>query len=226
MPDSLFLSRLALDLRSSGVRRDLADLQGFHRTVMSGFPQSDGREARHGHGVLYRLEDDTPAAPILLVQATMRPDWGSLPPGYLARRADNPAVKQIALRDLLNAGDVFRFRLAANPSRKIDTKTLEDGVRRHGRRVELRGEVEQVAWLERRGELGGFGLVEPARTLIVRQRGRLTGRKSSGRITAVAVQFDGLLEVTDPEIFHETILTGIGPGKAYGMGLLSLGPRA
>jgi CRISPR-associated protein Cas6/Cse3/CasE subtype I-E len=38
----------------------------------------------------------------------------------------------------------------------------------------------------------------------------------------IAVQFDGLLEVEDPERFMAAIHQGIGPGKGFGFGLLSL----
>ncbi len=36
------------------------------------------------------------------------------------------------------------------------------------------------------------------------------------------VQFDGLLEVTDPARFGESLLGGIGSGKGFGCGMLSL----
>jgi len=38
------------------------------------------------------------------------------------------------------------------------------------------------------------------------------------------VRFDGTLEVTEPEIFLETVRQGIGSGKGLGFGLLSLAP--
>ena len=43
-------------------------------------------------------------------------------------------------------------------------------------------------------------------------------------MTHLAVRFDGLLRVTDAGDFRETLICGIGPGKAYGFGLLSIAP--
>ena len=40
----------------------------------------------------------------------------------------------------------------------------------------------------------------------------------------LAVRFDGLLAVTDPALFRNTLQTGIGSAKAFGFGLLSLAP--
>lgn len=39
-----------------------------------------------------------------------------------------------------------------------------------------------------------------------------------------AVQFDGVLVVTDPDKLREAVRNGIGPQKAFGFGLLSLAP--
>jgi len=39
-----------------------------------------------------------------------------------------------------------------------------------------------------------------------------------------SVRYDGLLEVLDEERFRESLLSGIGPAKAFGFGLLSIAP--
>jgi len=39
------------------------------------------------------------------------------------------------------------------------------------------------------------------------------------------VQYDGLLEVLDPARLNEAVANGIGSGKGFGFGLLSLGAR-
>jgi CRISPR system Cascade subunit CasE len=36
------------------------------------------------------------------------------------------------------------------------------------------------------------------------------------------VDFEGILEVTDPEEFAAAVTAGIGPAKAFGFGLLSV----
>jgi CRISPR system Cascade subunit CasE len=46
----------------------------------------------------------------------------------------------------------------------------------------------------------------------------------SARIQVQAVLFEGRLEVVDPEKARATLERGIGPGKALGLGLLSLAP--
>jgi len=40
----------------------------------------------------------------------------------------------------------------------------------------------------------------------------------------LAVTFDGILRVTDPELFTQTLAQGVGTAKGLGFGLLSLAP--
>ena len=46
--------------------------------------------------------------------------------------------------------------------------------------------------------------------------------KSPHRVTLDGVTFEGVLEVTDAEKFREALAKGVGSGKAYGFGLLSV----
>jgi CRISPR system Cascade subunit CasE len=44
------------------------------------------------------------------------------------------------------------------------------------------------------------------------------------RLSFGSVLFEGVLEITDAERFQKTLEAGIGSGKAYGFGLLSIAP--
>lgn len=39
-----------------------------------------------------------------------------------------------------------------------------------------------------------------------------------------SVLYEGVLKVTGPDLFRQTLIHGIGSGKAYGFGLLSVAP--
>ena len=103
----MYLSRLVLNPRSRVVRRDLADCQSLHRTVLSAFPVTgDGVGARAEFGVLHRLEPSRfGTAPALLVQSAEAPDWSRLPPEYLA-----PAVSD-TVAAVVSAGGFGRHKL-------------------------------------------------------------------------------------------------------------------
>jgi CRISPR system Cascade subunit CasE len=224
----IWLSQLPLNPRSRAVRQDLRDCNGLHRTLMRLFPAVEQSAARQALGVLYRLEQLRSGALRLLVQSALPPQFDKLPEGYLETL---PGLKPLEhLDQLIQPGRLLRFRLRANPTRAIDTKTRPDGTKSNGRRVELRGEQDCLAWLHRKGEQHGFrvlacrvdaGAADPRRV-----NGKVEGHKAGTSITVASVQFDGILKVTDPALCVAAIQFGIGRAKSYGQGLLSLAPAS
>jgi CRISPR system Cascade subunit CasE len=236
MSDRVYLSRLLTNLRSREVRRDLSDCMAMHRTLMRAFPDglSTDHSARAEAGVLYRVEATSDGTIALLVQSALPPEWSNLPSSWIHPSAV-PQVKEIT--DALGrvvVGSLLRFKLVANPTRKICTKTCEDGRRNNGKRVELRGEQEWVGWLGRKAEQSGFRLRAVSATAHVpdlRTAGetKVTGQKTLpdgcvSRLTFRGVAFEGRMEVVDCGLFQASLRAGIGPGKAYGYGLLSIAP--
>lgn len=246
---SLYLSRLVLDPGSRQVISELVHPHEMHRTLMRGFPDSAGTasSARADFGVLFRPEvDDRLRRVAVLVQSYTEPDWSSLERlgGYLLGDLSSPGWECKDLTRSLQtiaAGQVLAFRLRANPTKRVGRD--EDPLK--GKRVELQREQEQLDWLAakghggREGVPGGFELLMTSaeeqngdEVLVprvqVRREGKLTGRKkesSGGHIlTHSAVVFDGVLRVTDAQALISTVRLGVGAGKAYGFGLLSLAP--
>lgn len=230
-----FLSRLILNPRSKDVLRDLNDSHGLHRRIMKAFPKLDeSNDARQKLGVLHRLDLMNYDCLNLLVQSNEEPDWSELPTSYLLK--DEGGVEPHAVLDLndflsrLSNGDVLRFRLRANPTRKINTKTGADGKKRNGNRIPLRSEKERLDWICRKGEAHGFtidGDDLPSHLLIRTDsvsptKGKQIHSGGTRRITHEGVIYEGILRVTDIDRFTDAILTGIGTGKAFGNGLLSV----
>ena len=226
----MYLSRLILNPRSRAVRRDLADCHSMHQTILAVFPRaSDDAEqgARSQFGILYRLDIEPRTGRfVLYVQSRTEPDWNHLTPDYLLRTTglENPACKSVRQQyGSIREGVVFRFRLRANPTRKVDTKSGPGGEKRNGRRVGLVREEDLVEWLRRKAEAGGFTLLD----LVVHGSGseaKVSGAHPEGTLAFRAVVFEGRLLVTDGERFRTTLSSGLGSGKAYGFGLLSVAP--
>lgn len=222
----IWLSLLELNPRSRAVRNDLSDCNGLHRTMMKLFPEVDQLPARSALGVLHRLEQDKGGKLRVLLQSLGRPDFARLPEGYLETPPQSKTLDSIDV--LLQPGGKLRFRLRANPTRAIDTKSRPDGTKSNGKRVELRGEEAFMGWLHRKAGQHGFrilacridaGAPDPRRV-----NGKVEGRKGGSPITVASVLFDGILEVVDAPLLREALQTGIGRAKSYGQGLLSLAP--
>lgn len=233
----LYLSQLILNPRSPQARGDLSDCRAMHQRILSAFPDApDVSAARERYGALFRVEALEGGARIL-AQSRERPDWSRLPQSYLRRPA---ALKRIDDRyDALVVGQELVFRLRANPTKRISQNDTAQEVRWRGKRVELRTEEEQLGWLRRKGEQAGFTLVVARawpdgpngvpmggmETPDVRTQGgarKVTGRHAGRWLSFGAVIFEGRLQVIDPARLRVALEMGIGSGKAFGFGLLSL----
>ncbi len=213
----MYLSRLILNPRNRRVQREIAGPYQMHRSIMRAFPDNLQPEAER---VLFRLEAHPRIGALtLLVQSLALPDWSWLAEpgarGYLLPVDEpNPAAKSFDLN--LTPGQVLAFRLRANPTVK---RKLDDGTRK---RAGLYREEEQKKWLERKAEQGGFRVLSARTGNQDTINGYIRRGEERHKLHLLAVQFDGLLQVADPDRLRETVRRGIGSGKGLGFGLLSL----
>jgi CRISPR system Cascade subunit CasE len=231
----LHLSRLTLDPRHPEAQRCVADCARLHRVIMAAFPDMGDAQARAVMGVLYRPELHAATGVVtVLVQSEMRPDWRLMSDRVHAGRsflaADRPPVMK-SIGEALDAiadGDHLRFRLRANPTKRLPA--LREGDPPNalaGKRVALLREPERLAWMEGQAARAGCRAAD-----VVVQVDALTGAEQHGwsardgdkraRLTFGAVVFDGTLEVQDRTRLLAAIRAGLGSGKAYGFGLLSV----
>ncbi|WP_377271636.1 type I-E CRISPR-associated protein Cas6/Cse3/CasE [Peterkaempfera sp. SMS 1(5)a] len=208
------LTRILLNPRSTAVRRDLVDADGLHKTVMRLAPDGIGDSARQQAGILFRL-DRTQTGEVLLVQSLLPPDLRHLPADY----------GQIDTRDLgpmlkaFTTGLQVRYRIAANASKRIRPSEQEMASgRKHGRVIPLTGE-EATTWWQRKSADAGLAVHSVVASPLPAARGR-----GNSAPRHALTRFDGLATITDPHALTTAVLAGIGKGKPYGAGLLSLAP--
>lgn len=139
----------------------------------------------------------------------------------------------------LRPGDRLRFSLRANPvvtrkdaaGRACRHDVVMDALQRRGiaggARAEHRWPVLQEAgraWLESQGERNGFSLVvEGEGRPALRVDGyaqRVIPRERARPALFSVVDFEGVLEVGDPDRFLPALTRGFGKAKAWGCGLM------
>lgn len=127
-------------------------------------------------------------------------------------------------------GQRLSFVLCANPV--VSKKDGEGKSRRHdvvmqakkdkqsGQQLSNPELVRQscLAWLQSRAAKAGFELVGASVDAYQQQKARK--RNVEAEISFSSVEFSGELLVTDPQLFRQTLLHGLGHAKAFGCGLM------
>lgn len=195
----MFLSKVTMDLTKREVSLDLEDRDRLHRKLLLLFPDYPGGapNARERMGILFRVE-----APLIYMQSAIAPISTRIPDGYKIT-----VTKEISSSfALVKVGGEYRFRLEAN----VTYREMES---RRRRGLETEEDIEE--WLFRRGNMGGFEIVDYAAETLPPVKAR--------RGLFHVVRFDGVLKVKTVEPFLKTLKEGVGPGKVYGLGMVSLG---
>ncbi|MCZ0942323.1 MAG: type I-E CRISPR-associated protein Cas6/Cse3/CasE [Gammaproteobacteria bacterium] len=169
--------------------------------------------------------------------------WREMAPGTFLILSARPPQNLHGLFELaepkpfapaLAAGDALGFSLRANPvvrrrsspnSRGIKHDVVMDAIRSRpsGERASHRLAAVQeqgLNWLGRQGDRYGFAL-EPNQVQVCGyQQHRIARGRSDKPMSFSTLDFEGALNVRDPEAFLPAIANGFGSAKAYGCGLM------
>lgn len=167
--------------------------------------------------------------------------WRSERPGqFLILAPTEPAVSEVlqtevkAFEPALTPGDRLQFCLRANATRSHRDQAGQRGVRGkradvvmsalypvpHEARASTRSAVIESAgraWLGQQSERSGFRLIgEPA----VDSYHMLSIPRGEAKIEIGMLDFEGLLEIRQPDVFLRMLYHGFGRAKAFGGGLM------
>ena len=223
----VYLSRIQLNPRRREARWLLSSPQRVHAAVLQSFPDPPTGDQAGRPRVLWRLDQDRERV-LLYVVSPDQPDFA-----HLAEQAGWPTTERGTVKaygpllDRLDTGQRWAFRLTANP-----TQYLRGPDEARAKRVGHVTVGYQEQWLRERAEGLGFriGGAREGDLLVTRRSVESFDRRDkaggSGRrtVTLAVAQYDGSLEVTDPQALRRALLAGVGPAKAYGCGLLTLAP--
>lgn len=207
------LTRMHLNVRRVGARKLIASPHAMHAAVMAGFPPgvAPGR-------ALWRLDGADQLHPTLLVVSADAPDFTHLE--EQAGWPSQPTTKSIAYEGLLNAleeGQDWAFRTTVNPTHR----GRRDG---HAKVFAHVTADQQTQWLLERQSRMGVSLVGDDGVPRFSMQGRDVKRfgRAGATVTLGTATFGGVLRVKDPEALRGVLTEGLGRGKAYGCGLLTL----
>ena len=207
--EKMYLSRVELDPTRRSTMAALAAPQKLHGAVESAFAGERRRRLwrldRLGERLyLLLLSEDVPELSGVVEQ------FGTGAAGET--RSYDPLLQRVV------PGSCWQFRLTANP-----TKSCKDP-----KAPTERGSVAahcstqyQKQWLLDRAAKHGFALQEEGFT-VTRVQWQRFAKHGTRPVTLLAVTYEGVLQVTDAELFRTVLCQGMGRGKAYGLGLMTI----
>ena len=168
--------------------------------------------------------------------------WRQTSPGAFLVLSSRPPKDPHELFDLaepkpfapeLKSGDTLVFSLRANPvvrrrdserQRSIKHDVVMDRLRAFGQdeRAARRLDVVRASsldWFKRQGSTAGFDF-HSAEVSVDGYAGHRVARRKGSFLSFSTVDFEGLLTVSDPELFLAALPKGFGASKAYGCGLM------
>lgn len=206
----MYLTCASVNRLDASARQALADCCDMHRNVMKLFSFGEETPPRQTQHVLYRMVEQGNDIK-LYISSAAAPDLSRAKWLYHGQNARQRPLD--ALLTAFHVGRQMGFDLLACPSKKVASEG-----RPNSARVFLRTPQERRDWLNRQGEKYGFAVC----ALREYEPVELYGKRKTGNMSLRAVRFSGLLKITDAERFAEAYRQGIGPEKAYGLGMLLL----
>ncbi len=216
----MYLSRIELDTERRETMIALASPSRFHGAVERSFPVERARNLWR----IDRLNNRT----YLLLLSRDKPDLES------AARQFGYGVYETrsydSLLERITDGSRWHFRLTANPTFSKSQGQCCTEKRIRGVVIGCGTPEYQAEWLRRRAEKCGFHVRKADEEygtddFAITKSRYITFRKGTdnGRtVKILSVTFEGELTVTDSESFKTALCGGIGRGKAYGQGLMTI----
>ena len=202
----MYLTKIELSLFEPGIRAAMRDSQIMHRHIAGLY-----RTPRSENAVLYRVRALGSVAEVFLYAASP-----------ILRESLLPGMTLAGERDLttwleqMDAGQLWHFDLMTMPFKKVAGSSGQNS-----RRRVLRSGEERFAWLTRKAEQNGFEILDVQESA----SGKINAshaEERGGKLYMDAYRYSGLLRITDGTLFRDAVQGGIGPGKAYGLGMLLL----
>lgn len=209
----MYLSRVEIDVLNRRKMKDLTHLGAYHNWVEMSFPDEVGQEIRTRK--LWRIDRIRDHLYLLIVSED-KPDLGAMEKYGVPGSAETKCYDKFL--DSISEGELYRFRVTLNPVRAVS-----QGEGKRGRVMPEITAEQQLAFLESRAERLGFKLM-PEEYQIVERSWEPFRKKGQRMMRLSKATYEGILKVTDEELFYNTLTKGIGKKKAYGFGLMTVIP--
>lgn len=207
----MFLTRIQLDPLKRATLIALNNPNKFHGAIQSSYPEPNER-------VLWRI-DTIGDKDYLLILSPKFFNTHSLVNqfGVTGESAQSKNYDQLLNR--ITDGSVWNFRLTANP-----TKSSFQGYESRGKVLGHITEQWVKEWLIKKSAPNGFSVDGDSFRVMFSKWVSFKKHGKGSNVVLREVIFEGTLKVENSILFKKALINGIGRGKAYGMGLMTVIP--
>ncbi|MEA4854196.1 MAG: type I-E CRISPR-associated protein Cas6/Cse3/CasE [Christensenella sp.] len=207
----MYLSRIELDEKNRETMRALASPQIIHGAV----EKSIGGERERN---LWRI-DRLGGKCFLLILSHSEPNLAGIAKqfGWDGDAGESKDYDRLLAK--IEEGQRLRFRLRANPIRSISRAAERKPGKVHAHVTT----EQQRQWLIAKAEKHGFSVAPDEFDVLDTRWYRFEKHRGAGeKVTIRTATFEGMVTITDADLFREALTDGIGKAKAYGCGLLTV----
>jgi hypothetical protein len=196
MEDSMYISKVLIDVKIPAVRHDLNSPDLFYNTIKT--MTGDSKPVYRIENIPLNQADFI--QPVLVVSES-RPDIykSGKPSGYFK------GVETLEYALPVREGMVYKFFIKANPSVKIFFKVYD-----------VDTDEARIKWLETESSPNGFDIIDCKCS----DDGYIISREKNRKLSSAI--YEGALKIHDTNKFVSALYKGIGRGRSLGLGLLSV----
>lgn len=213
----MYLSRVEIDTENRQKLKSINSQDAYHNWVEQCFPKELQNNKRTRK--LWRI-DELKNKKYLLIVSETKPDLEKMETYGVKNTAQT--LEYDSFLNTLKNGMKMKFRVALNPVKSISNRTTGRG------KVVPHITIEhQNQFLYERAEKNGFKLKNGEFNITNRQYKRFNKNRNKEKrnpIRLVYVEYEGILEITEINLFKKALIKGIGKKKAYGFGMMTVIP--
>ena len=197
----MYISRVEIDRTNRRKIRCLTHIGAYHAWVEESFPEEMEQSIRTRK--LWRI-DRIQDKDYLIIVSENKPDFQRLEKYGISGSAQTKDYQQFL--DNIYTGSRMKFRVVLNPVISLVSPDSE----------------YQMNYLVDRSDKNGFSLIKEDFSIV--ERGYEVFKKSVKPVRLVKVVYEGILTVSDADLFKKLLTEGMGKKKAYGFGLMTVIP--
>lgn len=207
----MYLSKVTVK-KSYATRNAFRDAYKRHQFVMTLFGALEDNAPRESENILWRYEEKD-ASIVFLVSSEVVPSLDNI---------RNPTIREASTLESKPMSEfvekiahlpIISYAIEVNPTRRES---------RSGKTIPLTTDDEIQQWWDKK--LHTIGLERHENDIVIEKLPVVTGFKQNGkhRMTFSAAKIVGRATVLDPEKVVQAVLQGVGRGKSFGLGMLSI----